>query len=178
MLNIHRFKECVRRHKSCHKKRPSVNPIKLRLMKTTFKPSSVIWFCCEDLNPPPLILESPDRHWGMGGGSSGNNPAPTLLWKDAAGGSIANCLTKRSELVSFKVLNYDGMWLYQYILKTTFVFNFDLYQAFKQHGYTKNIETERSCQLKIFSLIACKLLIRKKPVNSENLNKKSSSLYC
>ena len=32
-------------------------------------------------------------------------------------------------------------------LKRTFNFNFDLYQAFKQHGYT-NMETKRSCQLK------------------------------
>ena len=177
MLNIHRFKECVRRHKSCHKKRPSVNPIKLRLMRTTFKPSSVIWFCCEDLNPPPLILESPDRHWGMGGGE---------LRKQSGSNTIVErcCRWKYSKL-SEKGLNWwiSKFWTtmvcdYINILKTTFVFNFDLYQAFKQHGYTKNIETERSCQLKIFSLIACKLVIRKKPVNSENLNKKSSSLYC
>ena len=47
------------------------------------------------------------------------------------------------------------------IIKTTFDFNFDLYQAFEQHGYTKKVETKRSCQ-KSFFLITCKLVIRKK----------------
>ena len=57
-------------------------------------------------------------------------------------------------------------------MKTTFDLNFDFYQAFKQHGYTQNMETTRSCQLKSFSLITCKLVIRKKLVNNKNLNKK------
>ena len=34
------------------------------------------------------------------------------------------------------------------IMKTTLYFNFDLYQAFEQHGYIKNMETEKSCQSK------------------------------
>ena len=40
------------------------------------------------------------------------------------------------------------------------------------------METERSCQLKSFSSIACKLRFEKNLVNYSNLNKKSSSLYC
>jgi len=39
------------------------------------------------------------------------------------------------------------------IMKTTFELNFDSYKSFKQHGYTKNVETKRSCQFKSFSLI-------------------------
>ena len=49
-------------------------------------------------------------------------------------------------------------------MKTTFYFNFDLYQAFYQHGYTKNKETKRSGQLKRLSLITCELVILKELV--------------
>ena len=56
------------------------------------------------------------------------------------------------------------------IVKTTFDFNFDLYQAFKQHGYTKTWKQREEVYLKSVSLITCKLVIRKKLV--KNLNKK------
>ena len=56
-------------------------------------------------------------------------------------------------------------------MKTTFDFNFKLYQAVKQHGYhyTYTHEVKRSCQLKNFPLITYKLVFRK---NNLNLNKK------
>ena len=48
-------------------------------------------------------------------------------------------------------------------MKTTFEFNFDLNYAVKQHGYKKNREVKRIYHLKKgFSLITCKLVIRKK----------------
>ena len=56
------------------------------------------------------------------------------------------------------------------IVKTTFDFNFDLYQAFKQHGYTKTRNKREEAYLQSVSLITCKLVIRKKLV--KNLNKK------
>ena len=46
-------------------------------------------------------------------------------------------------------------------MKMTFDFNFDLNQAVKQHGHI-NIEVKKSYELKKkFSLITCKLIIRK-----------------
>ena len=49
--------------------------------------------------------------------------------------------------------------------KTTFGFNFDLYQAVKQHGYTLHNTHKQTSQenllIKIFFLITCKLLIQK-----------------
>ena len=56
-------------------------------------------------------------------------------------------------------------------MKTTFDFNFVLYQAFKQHGYTNRMKKERNCQLQGFSLIKRKLVIRKN-LDNKNLNKK------
>ena len=53
-------------------------------------------------------------------------------------------------------------------MKTTFDFNFVLYQAFKQHEYTNRMQRET---------VNCKLVIRKKLDNNKNLDKKSSSLY-
>ena len=52
------------------------------------------------------------------------------------------------------------------IMKTTFELNFDFYQAFKQHGYTKIWKQRKSVNLKSFTLITCKLVIRKKLVNN------------
>ena len=52
-------------------------------------------------------------------------------------------------------------------MKTTFDFDFDLYQTFKQHGYTKN-ENKKKLQFISFSLITCKLVIRKKLPNNKN----------
>ena len=58
------------------------------------------------------------------------------------------------------------------IMKTTFELNFDFYQAFKQHGYTKIWKQREAVNLKSFTLITCKLVIQKKLVNNLNLNKK------
>ena len=52
------------------------------------------------------------------------------------------------------------------IMKTTFKLYFDLYQAFKQHGYTKIWKQREDCTSKSFSLTTCKLVIRKKLVNN------------
>ena len=52
------------------------------------------------------------------------------------------------------------------IMKTTFELNFDFYQAFKQHGYTKIWKHREAVNLKSFTLISCKLVIRKKLVNN------------
>ena len=63
-------------------------------------------------------------------------------------------------------------------MKTTFGFNFDLYQAFNQPDYT-NMEAKRSCSFKklLFIILVIKLVIRKKLVTIKTM-KKSSSLYC
>ena len=50
--------------------------------------------------------------------------------------------------------------------KTTFEFNFDSYQAFKQHGYTKVWKQREAVNLQSFPLITCKHVIRKKLVNN------------
>ena len=52
------------------------------------------------------------------------------------------------------------------IMKTTFELNFDFYQAFKQHGYTNTWKQIEAVNLKSFTLITCKLVIRKKLVNN------------
>ena len=52
------------------------------------------------------------------------------------------------------------------IMKTTFELNFDFYHAFKQHGYTKIWKQREAVNLKSFTLITCKLVIRKKLVNN------------
>ena len=58
------------------------------------------------------------------------------------------------------------------IMKTTFELNFDFYLAFKQHGYTKTWKQREAFYLKSFTLITCKLVIRKNLINNKNLNKK------
>ena len=40
-------------------------------------------------------------------------------------------------------------------MKTTFELNFDLYQAFKQHGYTKIWKQREAVNSKSFFLITC-----------------------
>ena len=40
-------------------------------------------------------------------------------------------------------------------MKTTFGYNFDLFQAFKQHGYTKTWKQREAVNLKSFTLITC-----------------------
>ena len=52
------------------------------------------------------------------------------------------------------------------IMKTTFECNFDLYQAFKQHGYTKIWKQKEAVNSISFSFITCKLVIQKKLVNN------------
>ena len=52
------------------------------------------------------------------------------------------------------------------IMKTTFELNFDSYQAFKQHGYTKIWKQREAVNLKSFTLNTCKRVIRKKLVNN------------
>ena len=51
-------------------------------------------------------------------------------------------------------------------MKTTFELNFDFYQTLKQHGYTKIGKKRKAVNLKLFTLITCKLVIRKKLVNN------------
>ena len=51
------------------------------------------------------------------------------------------------------------------IMKTTFECNFDLYQTFKQNGYTKIWKQKEAVNLRSFSFITCKLVFRKKLVN-------------
>ena len=51
------------------------------------------------------------------------------------------------------------------IMKTTFDFNFDLYLAFEQQEYIKTWKQREAWQLYSFSLIICKLVIRKQLVN-------------
>ena len=50
---------------------------------------------------------------------------------------------------------------YTNTMKTTFSFNFDLYQTFEQHQYTNKWKQRESVNLKSFSLITCKLVIQK-----------------
>ena len=52
------------------------------------------------------------------------------------------------------------------IMKTTFELNFDFYQAFKQNGYTKIWKKRKAVNLKSFTLITFKLVLRKKLVNN------------
>ena len=54
------------------------------------------------------------------------------------------------------------------IMKTTIELNFDFYQAFKEHRYWihKNMEKREAVNLKSFTLITYKLVIRKKLVNN------------
>ena len=52
------------------------------------------------------------------------------------------------------------------IMKTTFELNFVLKQAFKQYGYTKICKQREAVNLKSFTVITCKLVIRKKLVNN------------
>ena len=47
------------------------------------------------------------------------------------------------------------------IIKTTFELNYDFYQAFKQQGCTKIWKPREAVNLKSFTLITCKLVIRK-----------------
>ena len=47
-------------------------------------------------------------------------------------------------------------------IKTTFGFNFIFQQAFKQHDYTNKWNKRKALNLNGFSLITCKLVIRKK----------------
>ena len=61
-------------------------------------------------------------------------------------------------------------------MKTTLDLNFDFYKTIL-NSMNKIEVKSRSCQLKCFSQITCKLKIRKKIVNNQNFNKYSSLLY-
>ena len=52
------------------------------------------------------------------------------------------------------------------IMKTTFELHFNFYQAFKQQEYTKIWKQREAVNLKSFTLISCKLVIRKKLFNN------------
>ena len=62
------------------------------------------------------------------------------------------------------------------IMKTTFDFNFDLYQVFKQDVYTKTWTQWEAVDYNSFSLINSNFYFEKN-VHNLNANKKSSSLY-
>ena len=47
-------------------------------------------------------------------------------------------------------------------IKTTFGFNFNFYQAFKQHDYTNKWKQREAFNLNGFSLIKCKLKLFEK----------------
>ena len=52
------------------------------------------------------------------------------------------------------------------IMKTAFELNFNFYQAFKQQGYTKIWKQRKAVNIKSVTLITCKLVVLKKPVNN------------
>jgi len=70
--------------------------------------------------------------------------------------------------IKHKILSNTVVIAYINTTKTTFDFNFDLYQALKQHGYHINMTTKWSCQLK--NLLFNYLLFEK------SLNKKVAFL--
>jgi len=57
---------------------------------------------------------------------------------------------------------------YVNIMKTTYNFHFDLYQGYKQHGYSKTWKHKEA--VNSFSLPTCKLIILKKLWNKQSLN--------
>ena len=58
------------------------------------------------------------------------------------------------------------------IMNTTFALNFDIYQDFKQHGYTKTWKQRGAVNSISFFLSNCKLVIRKIACHQLKLNKK------
>ena len=78
------------------------------------------------------------------------------------GAKLIFCLTLRNISVTSPTAVGDFI----NILKTTFDFNFDLFQAFKQHGYTKTWKQRKVVDEKSFSLI-----------KNQSLIKRSSSLF-
>jgi len=73
-----------------------------------------------------------------------------------------NWLYDKGELLVFHTVVGD----YINIMKTTFDLDFNLYQAFKEHLYTKTWKQREAVNWKRFSLITCKFLILKKLVNN------------
>jgi len=62
-------------------------------------------------------------------------------------------------------MNSEIIWWYcdnSNTIKMTFGLNFNFYQAFKQHDYTNKWKQREALNLNGFSLITCKLVIRKK----------------
>ena len=65
-----------------------------------------------------------------------------------------------------KLWRYTVVGDYIDIMKTTFESNFDSYQAYKQHGWTKTWKQREAFNQNSFYLITCKLEIRTKLVNN------------
>ena len=84
---------------------------------------------------------------------------------------IVSVIKSERFLIKWKKFTVVGDYIN--IMKTTFDLNIDLYQAFKQHGYTKTWKQRETVNLKSFTLFTCKLAIKKKLVQI----KMSSSLY-
>ena len=71
-----------------------------------------------------------------------------------------------NETVREKIWRYTVVGNYIDIMKTTLESNFDSYQAFKQHGWTKTWRQREAINQNSFSLITYKLEIRKKIFNN------------
>ena len=78
---------------------------------------------------------------------------------------------------NIRYTNTYGVGDYTNTMKTTFYCNFDLYQAFKQHGYTKTWKQREAVNWKSSSLIICKLVFKKSLLAIKTIFFKSSSLY-
>ena len=77
--------------------------------------------------------------------------------------AINSCFA-RSYILKYKKLGFIKLFLYssrrQYEYnEDTFECNFDLYQAFKQYGYTQIWKQKEAVNLISFSFITCKLVI-------------------
>ena len=63
------------------------------------------------------------------------------------------------------------------IMKTTFDLNIDLYQAFKQHGYTKTWKQRETVNKKAFLYSLVNLQLKKSLLTIKTQITMSSSLY-
>ena len=74
-----------------------------------------------------------------------------------------SCLISKS-IAGMYLIFHTVVGDYNNIMKTTF--NFHFYQSLKHHGYTKTWKQREAVNLKSFSEISCKFVIRKKLVNN------------
>ena len=109
-----------------------------------------------------------------GGGLHGETFCPFVVFIFVSHEHWSFSLRLYSTIPTFLITMYS-VSNYINTMKTTFDFNFDLYQAVKQ--IHRNEEVKRSCLLKNLSMNTFKIVIHKKVVNNENLNKKSSLWY-